>query len=111
MFRTRPRSIDKRWLLRHHGGTTKPPTGRTPCVTPGSKLWIDYKDRWAVPAEKMALQGMGPERATFASVSPTVVSDLAGNAVSVPVAAAMTIAILTGFIDVLATQARSEDST
>jgi len=57
----------------------------TPCLLPGSVLWVHSRGRPLIGQEKLALQGFPVEELNLESLSDADLSLLAGNAMSVPV--------------------------
>ena len=84
-------------------GTQCPRTVRT--ITPGAKLWCAFlrPQRFLIGVEKMSLQGVFPDMYCGRYTSGQL-SDLAGNAFSTTVIAAIVLALLAEFQDVLPDQ-------
>ena len=74
-------------------------------VTPGAKLWCAFlrPQRFLIGAELMAMQGMFPEMYA-GGFADSLLSSLAGNAFSTTVVAAIVLALLAEFGDVLTEQ-------
>ena len=81
--------------------TDTPVSERYPCITEKTKIWLDWRARVMTGAEKMMVQGFLPGSYDVASVSDASQSDLAGNAVGVNVCAAINMALMEQFLDVL----------
>lgn len=58
---------------------------QTPCLTPGSKIWIFSKQRWLIGPEMLALQGFPVDELNLDGLKDQNLRLLAGNAMSVPV--------------------------
>lgn len=80
---------------------TKPSCNILPCVLPTNKIWLEWKGRYALPEEKMSVQGFLPGSFLSGGLPPTAFSKLAGNAVSLTVANAVNYAVLKEFVDIL----------
>eukprot|EP00930_Biecheleria_cincta_P097207 TRINITY_DN8892_c0_g1_i1.p1 TRINITY_DN8892_c0_g1~~TRINITY_DN8892_c0_g1_i1.p1 ORF type:complete len:565 (-),score=77.95 TRINITY_DN8892_c0_g1_i1:103-1797(-) len=59
--------------------------GVTPCLTPGSIIWVHSRQRFLIGQEKLALQGFPVAELNLEGLSDADLSMLAGNAMSVPV--------------------------
>lgn len=58
---------------------------QTPCLTPGSRIWIFNKQRWLIGPEMLALQGFPVDELNLEGIKDQQLRLLAGNAMSVPV--------------------------
>ena len=79
----------------------KPRSGLVSCVLPNAKIWLDHKQRYLMPEEKVALQGFFAGQCSTSCVAATTLSSLGGNAVGVPVTIAINFALLASFGDLL----------
>ena len=70
--------------------------GIFPCVLPKMKVWLQPQDRWMLGEEKMTVQGFFGGSYKAGSATTSVMGDLAGNAVGVPVCDAVN-----WFLDIL----------
>ena len=77
----------------------KPSVEECPCLLPHHRYWLEWKHRWIIGPEKMALQGIF--QFDDVGMSPTMISDLAGNAVGTSVCAAINMSLMFAFGDVL----------
>ena len=68
--------------------------GVSGCVTPGGELIMPHKGRTVMGYEKLLLQGIPFSRLLLGSESEVQLSDLAGNAMSVPVVCATMLAAI-----------------
>ncbi|CAE7642022.1 hpaIIM [Symbiodinium sp. CCMP2456] len=57
----------------------------TPCLTPGSRVWVFNRQRWLLGLEMMALQGFPADELNLDGLEDRHLALLAGNAMSVPV--------------------------
>ncbi|CAE7574929.1 hpaIIM [Symbiodinium sp. CCMP2592] len=57
----------------------------TPCLTPGSRVWVFNRQRWLLGLEMMALQGFPADELNLEGLEDRHLALLAGNAMSVPV--------------------------
>ena len=76
--------------------------GVIPCITPRGSYWSTKAGRLLSGAELLALQGLSPVEKHdhgLASVSPSLLQDLAGNAFSLPVVSAAIIGVLAAWHD------------
>jgi site-specific DNA-cytosine methylase len=72
----------------------------SPCVLPGSKLWLVRERRFLTPRECLALQGiwatdfLALDRWAHQPGKMTLLRDLAGNAFSTPVCMTVCLAVI-----------------
>mmetsp|Transcript_46404 Transcript_46404/g.86703 ORF Transcript_46404/g.86703 Transcript_46404/m.86703 type:complete len:630 (-) Transcript_46404:161-2050(-) len=57
----------------------------TPCLTPGSRIWVFNRQRWLLGREMLALQGFPVDELDLNGLEDRHLALLAGNAMSVPV--------------------------
>eukprot|EP00931_Biecheleriopsis_adriatica_P097636 TRINITY_DN7144_c0_g1_i4.p1 TRINITY_DN7144_c0_g1~~TRINITY_DN7144_c0_g1_i4.p1 ORF type:complete len:587 (+),score=89.84 TRINITY_DN7144_c0_g1_i4:119-1879(+) len=57
----------------------------SPCLTPGSKLWVFKRERWLIGQEMLALQGFPVDEMNLHDLDNNELCLLAGNAMTVPV--------------------------
>ena len=69
-------------------------SGIIPTIFPNMKLWSYRCKRLVTAKEMMRLQGFDPERLDLRGVSPNAIARMAGNAMSVPVVAAVMASVL-----------------
>ena len=84
--------------------SSRPKHGVLDCILPRSKIWLDWKQRYAMPQEKMACLGFAIGSYNdnqSCGISPSYLSHLAGNAISIHCAQAITLGMIKHFGDVL----------
>jgi site-specific DNA-cytosine methylase len=79
----------------------RPIANRLPCTMPRTKVWLEFLARPQTGDEKLMSQGFFDGEYTDARISNAGLADLAGNAVGVPIAAAINQCLLENFLDVL----------
>ena len=81
----------------HRTDARKSTVGVSGCVTPGCELLLPHKGRTMMGFEKLLLQGIPFTRLALGPESEVQLSDLAGNAMSVPVITACMLAGICSF--------------
>ena len=71
------------------------------CVKPNDNIWMDWLNRYAVPEEKMALQGIFHKTYDSKSTPSTTISSLAGNAIPVPLCSVVNQCMMAEFLPFL----------
>ena len=78
-----------------------PNSGKFMCAMPRQKVWLEWLDRWQTGMERMMIQGFFENAFKSKGFTNAQLSDLGGNAVGIPVCAAIHLALLDAFIDIL----------
>ena len=78
-----------------------PKVGRLSCILPNTKVWLDWKQRYLMPQEKMAMQGFFCSQTNYKGVPQVWIARMGGNAVSVPLMQAINFCLWSEFTDIL----------